>query len=496
MNTPKFLSPHTIIFLVLIVAAIGTWLLPSGKYDTLKYADDKFIIEGAAKHEEMVATQETLDQLGIHIELEKFVNGAIYKAVTIPGTYQKLDHNPQGIIDIILAPIKGMIETADIIFLVLMIGGFIALYNKSGVLATGIGTLTNKLKGKESILIVLLMLLMAAGGTSFGMSEETVAFYLILVPALLMAGYDLLIPIAVIFIGVHIGAMASTTNPFSVIIASNTAGVVWTSGILVRLIALGGGLLFSCIYIIRYGNKVKRNPSESLVLKLQGKVGSLFKMDEKEGVKLDFRNSLLLAVFLLTFVVMVLGVSQYGWWMEEMSAVFLGSAILSAFLMRMKEQEFVKTFISGASDLIGVSLVIGIARGVTVIMNDGLIIDTILFYGSGWVSGVPHSMFIIGLMILFFVMTFFISSTSGLAVITMPIMGAMGNVIGIPAETIVTCYLFGSGLMLLVSPTGMILPSLAMVNLTYSTWLKFIWPLLVILALMDAILLFADLYLI
>lgn len=496
MKQPNLLSPHTIIFLVLIVAAAGTWLLPAGKYNTLKYVDDHFIVTGPDKTEQLEASQETLDRLGIQIELEKFVNGDIFKPISIPGTYKELERNPQGLTSIILAPIKGMIETADIIFLVLMIGGLIEVYNKSGVLEKSIGVLTKKLNGKEPVLIVLLMILMAAGGTSFGMSEETIAFFPILVPAFLMAGYDLLIPLAVIFIGAHIGSMASTTNPFATIIASDTAGVAWTTGMTIRLMALAGGLIVSCIYIIRYGSMVKKNPAQSLVLRLQGKVESTFQMEHKKEVKLDFRNSLLLAVFISTFTIMVIGVTKLGWWMEEMSAIFLASAIISAFLMRMKEAEFVKTFIAGASGLIGVSLVIGIARGVTIVMNDGLIIDSILFYASGWIEGMPQSVFIIALMLVFFVLTFFISSTSGLAVVSMPIMAGLGVMANVPPETIVTSYIFGSGLMFLISPTGMLLPSLAMVNVTYKTWIKFVWPLIAILMVMDGILLFVDLYLI
>lgn len=494
MKKPNLLTPHTIIFLVLLLATIGTWLLPTGRYDTLKYDQDKFVIEGPNKKQELPATQSTLDEVGIHIKLDKFKNGDIFKPVTIPGTYQKLEKNPQGVFSMIMAPIKGMIETADIIILVLMIGGLISVYNKSGVLAIAISSLTTKLKGKESILIVLLMLLMAAGGTSFGMSEETIAFYPVLVPALLLAGYDLLIPIAVIFIGAHIGSMASTLNPFSVIIASDTAGVAWTSGMTIRLMALGAGLILSCFYIIRYANRVKKDPGNSLVLKLQGEVKPPFELEYKESVKLDLRNSILLGIFLLTFIAMVIGVSQYGWWMEEMSAIFLGSSILSAIIMRMKEQIFVKTFIAGAADLIGVSLIIGMARGIAIVMKDGLIIDSVLYYSSGWVSGMPQSLFIISLMLVFFVLAFFISSTSGLAVVSMPIMGGLGAIINVPPDIIVTSYLFGTGLMFLVSPTSMLLPSLSMVNLTYSTWLKFIWPLLLILTVMDSILLLVGLY--
>ncbi|MEP4535399.1 MAG: YfcC family protein [Cyclobacteriaceae bacterium] len=494
MKHRLLLSPHTIIFLVLIVAAIGTWILPAGKYDTLRYEQDKFVLEGKGSYTEMEATQQSLSELGIQIEVEKFINGDIFKPVTIPGTYQKLESNPQGIIDIIMAPVKGLIETADIIFLVLMIGGLIAVYNKSGVLEVGIGALTHRLKGKEPFMIVLLMLLFVAGGTTFGMAEETIAFYPILVPVFLIAGYDLLIPAAVILVGVHIGAMGSTTNPFAVIIASDIAGVSWTVGLLTRFLALGAGLVASCWYIISYASKVKRNPSQSLVMKLQGKTNPPFDVGGNAHKNLDWRSALLLVVFISTFIIMVIGVAKYGWWMEEMAATFLGSAILSALLMRMKESDFVKTFIAGASGLIGVSMIIGIARGVTVILQDGNIIDTILFHSASWIEGMPPFLFILALMLVYFVLTFFISSSSGIAVVTMPIMSGLGTLANIPPETIVTCYLFGTNLMFMISPTAMVLPSLSMVNVTYGTWIRFIWPLLGILAVMSAALLFADLY--
>ncbi len=494
MKHRKFLSAHTIIFLILIVAAVGTWLLPAGKYSTLKFEQDKFIVEGKDSSQELPATQQSLNELGIQIQLEKFENGDIFKPVTIPDTYQRLKSSPQGLVDIIMAPIKGLIETADIIFLVLMIGGLIAVYNKSGVLKIGISSLTRKLKGKEPIMIVLLMLLFVAGGTSFGMAEETIAFYPILIPVFLIAGYDALIPVAVILTGVHIGAMGSTTNPFAVIIASDIVGVSWTTGLTTRLLALGGGLVASSWYIIRYATKVKRNPALSLVLQNQGKSELNYNIAEDTESTLDWRSSLLLFIFISTFIIMVVGVARYGWWMEEMAATFLGSAVLSALLMQMKESEFVSTFIAGAADLIGVAMIVGIARGVTIILNDGNITGTILYYSANWIDGMSPFIFLLALMLVYFVLTFFISSSSGLAVVTMPIMGGLGTLANIPPETIVTCYLFGTNLMFMISPTSIVLPSLSMVKVSYGTWLKFIWPLLVIWAVMDAFLLFADLY--
>ena len=161
--------------------------------------------------------------------------------------------------------------------------------------------------------------------------------------------------------------------------------------------------------------------------------------------------------------------------------------------MRSSEKEFVAHFIDGAKDLLGVSLIIGIARGVTIIMNDGMISDTILYYSVQMVEGTSGFVFLPLLLVVFFVMGFFISSSSGLAVVSMPIMSSLAQIIGVPVEEIVNAYQFGFGIMLFITPAGLILPSLAMVNVNYDKWIKFIWPLLVILAFLSLLTLWAGL---
>jgi uncharacterized ion transporter superfamily protein YfcC len=472
-------------------------MVPAGQYATLEYQADHFVrVDPDGVTSMLTADQTVLDDLGVQVKLEKFVNGDITKAITIPGTYIETERNAQGFVDILFAPLKGIYDTIDIILFVLMIGGFIKVFNDTGVLEKGTTLLTKKFKGQEKWLIIVLTTLMAAGGTTFGLAEETIAFYAILVPVLTAAGYDLLVPLAVVFVGAHIGNMGATTNPFSVIIASNAAGVNWTNGMNLRLIMLGSSLTLSLIYIIRYAERTRKDPGQSLVLQMEGKVKNHFEVSRSEEGGMDTRSGLMLVLFGLTFVVMVVGVTSFHWWLLEMSAVFLGSAILSAFLLNMKEKEFVSTFLAGAAELIGVTLVIGFARGVTIILRDGNIIDTILYSLTHLVSGIPHGVFAIGLLAVFFVLGIFISSTSGLAVVTMPILGALAIAVGVSGDTVVNSYLFGAGLMYFISPTEMILPSLAMVNLNYNTWLRFILPLMGWLFVLSCVLLMVDIYLI
>ena len=481
----KFPSPYTVLMLVIALAAVATWLLPAGTYHTINYNADEEIFElnSPAGIQKLEASEQTLQDLNINIELEKFTSGVLTRSVSVPGTYETIESNPQGIIDVFMAPILGMYDVIDIILLVLMIGGFIGVFNHSGALDEGIAFLAGKLEGREVILIILVAVLMAIGGSTYGMAEETLAFYPLLVPVFLAAGYDRLVPLAVIVIGSHLGVMASTTNPFSTIIASDIAGIDWTVGLSSRLGMLFIGITASLIYINRYAKKVKSNASFSL---LKGDSEndnpfSVVKIDRSIST-LPLKTILLLTLFGGTFGVMIYGVAILGWWLAEMTTLFLISSILMGFLLRINERDFIREFVDGAKDLLGVCFIIGIARGVTVIMNAGSISDTILFQAVQLVEGTSGFVFLPALLLVYFVLGFFISSTSGLAVVSMPIMSSLSQMIGVPVEEIINAYQFGMGLMLFVSPTALILPSLAMVNVNYNTWLKFIWPLMLILA--------------
>lgn len=481
----RFPSPYTVLMLVIVLAAGLTWLLPAGHYDTLTYDESEkvFLIYSEEGSSQQPATQSVLNQLGIPTQLEKFTSGAIQKPVSIPGTYREVESSPQGILAIFLAPIKGMYEVIDIVLLVLMIGGFIGVFNHSGALDEGVAFLARKLQGREGILIVLLTSLIALGGTTFGMAEETLAFFPILVPVFLAAGYDLLVPLAVIFVGSSIGVMASTTNPFATIIASDAAGINWTVGLSSRIIMLFTGVTICITYILRYGRAVQQDPTRSLLhgLDIQNPFSTVH--TDKTVDQLPWKTILLLTLFGGAFLIMILGVAFLGWWLEEMTVVFLIGAILIGLIQRTPDRIFVSEFMNGAKDLLGVCFIIGIARGVTIIMNDGKISDTILYHAVQLVEGTSAFFFLPALMLVYFVLALFISSSSGMAVVTMPIMSSLSQIIGVPVEEIVNAYQFGIGLMFFITPTGLILPSLAMVNVDYNIWIKFIWKLLLILAL-------------
>ena len=329
------------------------------------------------------------------------------------------------------------------------------------------------------------------------MAEEALVFYPILVPLFLAAGYDVLVPLAIIFGGTSLGCIAAFSNPFSTIIASNAAGINWLDGLTARLIlwVIITGLFVW--YILRYAAKVKKDPSASLVLKMDGVVKPPYDINVNTATTvpvLELKTKLLLLIYILTFLTMIGGVVFLKWWALEMATLFLGSSILIAVITRMNEKTFTHEFIKGAESLLSVAFIIGVARGVTIVLNEGHISDSILFYTANAVQGIQPALFILLLLVFYFFFSLFIQSSSGMAVLTIPIIGGLALIVNIPGREIVNAYMYGMCIMSFIAPTGLILPSLALVNESYKAWLKFITPLLVMLTIVCALALIIGIY--
>lgn len=497
-GTRPFPHPITILMFAIVIAAGCTWLLPAGVYDKLKVSGDQFELTTQHGPVTLPLTQRTLDSLGLVIPLEKFTSGAIFKPVSVNGTYHTVETSRQGIIEILMAPVKGVYEAIDIIFMILVVGGFINLFNETGALMAGVKNLAWRMRGRETWLIVILTSLFALGGASYGMAEEGLAFYPVLVPLFLAAGYDLLVPVAVIYGGTSIGNLSSFTNPFATIIASNAAGITWTDGLTERIVIFFIGTALTIWYIVAYARKVRANPEASLVYRLAGKVVSPYPSVEPasgEVPRVGWQNALLLMVFGATFAIMITGVVAYDWWLTEMTALFVASSLLIGVMTRMNETIFVQRFMKGAEMLLIAAFIVGVARGITIILNDGKVSDSILYYAAGFVGHYPAELFILLLLGLYVVLTIFISSSSGMAVLTMPILGALAVIVNVPGREIVNSYLFGMGIMSFITPTGLILPSLAMANINLKIWWAFIRKLLVLLIIVCAATLVIGLYL-
>jgi uncharacterized ion transporter superfamily protein YfcC len=493
----SFPGPIPILMVVIIFAALCTWLLPAGQYNKLSVKGKYFSVLKDTSEIQLPLTQRTLDSLGIRIQVQKFINGDIRKPVSVPGTFAKQERNSQGFINILQAPIKGIIDSVDIILFILIIGAFMYIFNETGAMVKGISWLAYAMRGREHWLIAILTTIFSFLAGSYGMAEEALVFYPILVPLFLAAGYDLIVPLAIIFGGTSIGCLPAFSNPFSTIIASNAAGINWMDGLTERLILWVIVTALLVWYILRYAAKIKKDPATSLVYKIDGEVKPLYEVFQVTELvpKLDWRTKLLLMIYIATFLMMIGGVVFLDWWTTEMSTLFLSSSILIAAMTKMKEKVFIHEFIKGAQSLLSVAFIVGVSRGVTIVLNEGHISDSILFYAASLVQGMQPAFFILLLLLFYIIFSIFIQSSSGMAVLTMPIIGALAILVNIPGREIVNSYMYGMCLMSFLAPTGLILPSLAMVNISLKTWFKFIMPFLFILTIISALALIIGIYL-
>ncbi|HIF9197259.1 TPA: YfcC family protein [Photobacterium damselae] len=461
MKKLKFPSAYTILMLLTVFMAALTWLIPAGQYQMVN-------------------------------------NETLGKMVPLVGSYQTVTSNPQGIIDILMAPIQGfydpgeyMARAVDVALFVLIIGGYLAVVTRTGAIDAGIAGTMAKLNGREKWMIPILMGLFALGGTVYGMAEETIPFYALLIPVMIAAGYDSIVGVAIIMVGAGIGCLGSTINPFATVIASNAAEINFMDGIGLRLAILILGWIMCTIYVMRYAEKVKNDPSQSIVASQKDENERLFLHGkEQETPELNTTRKIVLMVFGLTFAVMMWGVSVQGWWMAELSALFIGSSILVGFIGRLSETELTDSFVDGARDLLGVALIIAIARGLVVVMDDGNITHTILNYAEGLLAGLPQIAFINAIYWVEAVLCLVVPSSSGLAVLSMPVLAPLADFAGVSRELVVTAFQSASGLPNLVTPTsGVVMGGLAIGRVAYSSWLRFIGPLLGMLTLMVMVLL-------
>lgn len=463
LKTP---NSYVIIMAIIAIVAVLSWIIPGGAYD--------------------------------------YVDPTADKMEPIAGTFHTIASNPQGIWSVIMAPVTGFIDSVDIILYSLVIGGYIALVMKTGALDAAIGTTMKRLEGREIILIPTLMLIFSLAGAAFGIEEETLPFFPVLVPVFIAAGYDSLVGLSVIKIGAALGVMASIANPFAVAIASKFAGISMADGIGIRIILLCIYIPAGIIFTMHYANKIKKDPTKSLVYAQAEENREFFLgngFDKNALPEFTIKRKLILAVFALSFLVMIWGVLSWedlgvtiwptmSWWFPELTAVFLTASVIVAVIDRISVDSFIDTFLKGAADLLSVAIIIGVARGVSVIMTDAAITDTILHYCETAVSGMSSAMFAGMNYLIFMVLSFFIPSSSGLATLSMSIMAPLADFAGVGREIVIIAYQSANAMLSLIAPTcGLLMGVLAMTKTSFGTWLRFVWKLLAFIAIVTVIVL-------
>ncbi|MCU5804087.1 YfcC family protein [Clostridioides difficile] len=458
LKKKKFTMPQTltIIFLLIVLMAILTWIVPSGNFERVD-------IDG--------------------------------RSVVVAGTYEKAPSNPQGITDVFTAPINGFIDAAEVVGFVLIVGGAFGIVNKTGAIEAVIAHTVNKMKKFQFLIIPISMILFGLGGTTFGMSEETLPFYMIFIPLMTSMGYDSLTAVATVFIGATAGFGAATTNPFSVGIAQALSQIVPGSGIEFRVVMFIIYMAISIGFVMMYANKVKKDPKKSLVHDISLNQELMVNSDTniKEFTK---REAMVIAIFTIGMAIMIYGVLRLEWYITEIAMIFTAIGIISGIESGLKQDEIVNSFISGAGDLITAGLCIAFARGIVIIAENGFIIDTILNSAANLLNGLPKTIFINLTFLIEGLIAFLIPSASGLASLTIPVLAPLGDLVDVSRQMIVTAYQFGIGVTNLITPTsGVLMGALAVANIPWSKWVRFVIPLMVVLTILVMAFLTIGLYL-
>ena len=453
----KLRVPNTylLIFSLLILIAALTWVIPGGKYD------------------------------------RTIVNG---REVVVPNSFKYVESNPQGIFDLFISPLKGFVEASLIIGFVLIVGGAFNVLAKTDAINSLINKLAkahSKSNLMRSFFIPVLFMMFSLGGATFGMNEEIIPFVLIIVPICLALGYDSIVGVAIPLIGAHIGFASAFLNPFNVGIAQGIAEVPLFSGIGYRVICWAISSTLALLFLLWYVRRLRKNPQISPMYEedLLRKQNENFEVVYNSNIHFSLRHKLVLITFSLALILLVIGVVEFQWYIEEIAGLFFIMGILVGIIGKLKSDEIVKAFVDGAKDLVGTALIIALARATLVLSRDANIIDTILYGLSPFIeSSSPifsaQKMFIVQAII-----NFFVHSGSGQAALTMPIMAPLADLTGVSRQTAILAFQLGEYTNIIIPTSAVTMGALSMARVPWDRWAKWVLPLMIALFILGFLLL-------
>ena len=443
-STPGWsLDSLVLIFSIVIVAQLLTYVVPQGAFDRQPYPENP--------SREMV----------------------------VDGSYQSLSGEAEVHLDpwyFLLAIPKGLEKAQEIIFLIFLVGGVIAVLRATGAIDAALHTAVTRLGHSPWILIAGCLLMFSLGSYTIGMGEEYVPLIPILVTMSLAMRMDAVVAMGMVWVPYGIGWACAGTNPFGVIIAQNIANLPITSGWQFRLVMMAAFLAVGFHHLYRYARRVQKDPSQSLVAHVDYSTG--FEMPH--DVAFTGRRIAILVAFVLAIIGFVAGVALKGWYIAELNAVFLALGLVAAVIARMSPGEASRTFIRGASEMTAAALIVGFARAIEVVLSDGQIIDTVIQSIASLLEGTGPEVAAVGMLAVQTICNIFIPSGSGQAFVTMPIMSPLATLTDVPQQTAVLAYQFGDGFTNMIVPTSaLVMGTLALGRIPYTAWLRFAGPLMV-----------------
>jgi uncharacterized ion transporter superfamily protein YfcC len=451
----KIRLPHTLllIYIMVVLTVVATWIIPGGEYK----------------------------------RVEK--DG---RTIPVAGSYQRTESRPQGLEGLFVSPAKGFVDAAAIIAIVFICGGAFSVIQKTGAISTVIHNLSLKF-GQSKVLRVLFipvtMIIFSLGGAIWGMCEETMPFILIFVPLSLSLGYDTIVGVALPFLGAASGFAGAFFNPFTVGIAQGIAGLPLYSGLVYRLAVWAGGTAIVIAIVMRYAGRIHKDPKlsptydEDLEKRTKLQVGG----PVIEKLPLTAAHKRVVAVFGLGFAVMIFGILKYKWFILPIAGVFLAIGIFSGVVGKLSGDDIGKSFVEGAKDMVNAALIIGTARAILIVAQDGKILDTILAGMAGAISRF-HPIVSAELMyVTQCVINFFVHSGTAQAALTIPIMAPLGDLVGITRQTAVFAFQLAEYINPVLPTSGVTMGILGLAGLRWEKWAKWMVPLLILWVLFAAL---------
>ncbi|MEL6636993.1 MAG: C4-dicarboxylate ABC transporter permease [Bacteroidota bacterium] len=467
--------PHVFALLlgVIFFCSLLTYVVPSGEYQRQERQIGELT--------RTMVLPNTFESLPKHYSLQGVLWG---EAVEGQAT-------PVGILQFLSAIPRGLEQSADIIFFIFIIGGVFGILQRTGAITAAIRSLVNRFANSGPLLTIILVLVISISGSTLGMGEE----FIPLVPIFLFVskelGYDRIYGLALVMLAADIGFAAATTNPFTVQIAQGIAEVPLGGDIGFRLIFYAACLAITLTYLLRYGARVKKDPSQSIM------AGDDFSLAEFQLEEQQLRPAHLWILFVsaLIFSFIIYAVQNMGWWLNEMAGGFILIGILAALIGRLSVEEATKAFTHGMTEMVVAALVVGFARGIQVVLMDGKIMDSLIFYAAQVLQSFPKVVAAEGMLVFQSLLNFFIPSGSGQAATTMPLMAPLSDVLGLDRQTAVFAFTCGDGFSNTIIPTsGVLMAMLALAKIPYDKWLRFMLPLFLQLILASAIFLAITVY--
>lgn len=460
----QFKVPHVyvIIFALMVIFAVLTWIVPSGSYQRQEVNGREVTVAGTYEQSEKTYIDE---QTGDEVDLR------------------------QGVFDVLQAPTRGIQEAIEVVAFILIVGGSFQVITKTGAITSGMGRVVRRFKNKDILIIPIAMVLFALGGTSFGMAEETLPFFAIFMPIMMAMGFDSMTAFMVVFVGARTGYIASTINPFNVLIAQGILGIQGNPQLWLRMIAWVVLTAVAITWVVLYARRVKKNPESSITFEDDIAKKVEFAADESAlDAEFTGRQKGVLAVFIAGMCLIIWGLVTQGWYMNEISAVFLAMGLLAGVIAGFSQDVIAQEFVAGIADFAFSAIVVGLARGILVIASDGMIIDTILNALATGLGGIPAVLFTTLLYAVENLLAILVPSSSGLAALTAPIFGPLTELMGLNPEAAVWALSMGSATMSLICPTSAILVAgLGVCKIKLGQWWKTVWKFFLVVSLINIV---------